>query len=292
MDGQPALTPVAGQPGVFEVPTLGGVWGRASTGLEHPFTHVRRPITFDHSVSKGRDDVVLAHLEHDLVQLALRLLRAEVWSLEDSKKLHRVAVRAVPGLERPVVTVWSRLLITGGDHRRLHEELTLSGGELRDDRFERLQITRLRELMGESQPATPQTRAFEVLAERFEKHAKGIQDAVKARSGDRLQTLRNTLSIREKQELEDIMGVLDDLEKALKAELDSQPPEMPRLLTLPEEEQIKRDRQALAERLKRIPEERKREEEAVRLRHADPAERTFPVAVVFLVPENMTGGTK
>ncbi|PJI54059.1 helicase, partial [Methylobacterium radiotolerans] len=184
------------------------------------------------------------------------------------------------------------LLITGGDHRRLHEELTLSGGELRDDRFERLQITRLRELMGQSEPSKPQPRAFEVLAERFEKHTKGIQDAVKARSGDRLQTLRNTLAIREKQELEDIMGVLDDLEKALKAELDSQPPEMPRLLTLPEEEQIKRDRQALADRLKRIPEERRREEEAVRLRHADPAERTFPVAVVFLVPENMTGRTK
>lgn len=292
LDGQAPLKPVAGQEGVFEVPTLGGVWGRASTGLEHPFTHVRRPITFDHAVAKGRDDVVLAHLEHDLVQLSLRLLRAEVWSLEDSKKLHRVAVRAVPGLERPVVTVWSRLLITGGDHRRLHEELTLSGGELRDDRFERLQITRLRELMGQSEPAKPQPRAFEVLAERFEKHAKGIQDAVKARSGDRLQSLRTTLSNREKQELADIMGVLDELEKALKTELDSQPPEMPRLLTLPEEEQIKRDRQALADRLKRIPEERRREEEAVRLRHADPAERTFPVAVVFLVPENMTGGTK
>lgn len=292
LDGQAPLKTVPGQEGVFEVPTLGGVWGRASTGLEHPFTHVRRPITFDHAVAKGRDDVVLAHLEHDLVQLALRLLRAEVWSLEESRKLHRVAVRTVLGLERPVVAVWSRLLITGGDHRRLHEELTLSGGELGDDRFERLQITRLKDLMDRSVPSTPQSRAFAVLAERFEKHRKGIQDAVKARSGDRLQSLRNTLANREKQELEDIMGVLDDLEKALRNELERQEPEMPRLLTLPEEEQIKRDRQALADRLNRIPEERKREKEAVRLRHADPAERTFPVAVVFLVPENMTEGTK
>lgn len=292
LDGQLPLKPITGQPGVFEVPTLGGVWGRASTGLDHPFTHVRRPITFDHAVAKGRDDVVLAHLEHDLVQLALRLLRAEVWSLEESRKLHRVAVRTVPGLERPVVAVWSRLLITGGDHRRLHEELTLSGGELGDDSFERFQITRLRDLMDRSLPAEPQARAFAILAERFEKHRKGIQDAVKARSGDRLQSLRNTLANREKQELEDIMGVLDDLEKALRNELERQEPEMPRLLTLPEEEQIKRDRQALADRLNRIPEEREREEEAVRLRHADPAERTFPVAVVFLVPGSMAGGTK
>ncbi|MCD0155789.1 DISARM system SNF2-like helicase DrmD [Deinococcus sp. 6GRE01] len=292
LEGHPPLTPAAGQAGVFEVPTLGGAWGRASTGLEHPFTRVRRPVTFDHEVAKGRDDVVLAHLEHDLVQLALRLLRAEVWSLEESRKLHRVAVRVVPGLERPVAAVWSRLLITGGDHRRLHEELTLSGGELRDDKFERLPITRLRDLMGQSRPAAPQARAFETLAARFGKHSRAVQDAVQARSTDRLQSLRNTLAIRARQELEDITGVLNDLEQALKAELERGEPEMPRLLSLPEEEQIRRDRQALADRLKRIPEERERETAAVEARHADPTERTFPVGVVFLVPDNMIGETK
>ena len=52
-------------------------------GLNHPHTHKRRPITFDHDVAKGRDDVVLAHLNHRLVQMCLRLLRAEVWALED-----------------------------------------------------------------------------------------------------------------------------------------------------------------------------------------------------------------
>lgn len=37
---------------------------------------------FDHEAAKGRDDVVLVHLNHQLVQMCLRLLRAEVWSGE------------------------------------------------------------------------------------------------------------------------------------------------------------------------------------------------------------------
>lgn len=296
LDGQPPLVPVVleGAPAgsVFEVPVLTGAWSRAVAGLEHPYTRIRRPVTFDHAVAKGRDDIVLAHLEHDLVQLALRLLRAEIWSLEESRKLHRVAVRSVAGLERPVVAVWSRLLITGGDHRRLHEELTLAGGELRDDKFERFAVTRMRELMDASSPARPEEALFGALADRFAKHEAAVRAAVRARSGERLQSLRNTLAIRERQEIEDVVGVLDDLEQALRTELERGEPEMPRLLTLPEEEQIKRDRQALADRLRRIPEEREREVAAVRRRHADPAERTFPVAVVFLVPGDMVGARR
>ena len=37
---------------------------------------------FDHALAKGREDVVLVHLNHRLVQMSLRLLRAEVWSQE------------------------------------------------------------------------------------------------------------------------------------------------------------------------------------------------------------------
>ncbi|QFP75032.1 DISARM system SNF2-like helicase DrmD [Deinococcus sp. AJ005] len=293
IDGQPPLVAaaLAGAPadGVFRIPELTGAWDRASTGLHHPFTGDRRPVTFDHAVAKGRDDVVLAHLEHDLVQLALRLLRAEVWSLEESKRLHRVAVRTSPGLERPVVEVWSRLLITGGDHRRLHEELTLSGGELRDDRFDRLPVGRMKELMDGSVPYTPEKALFAALAERFTKHEGAVRSAVRARSTDRLQSLRNTLNLRKEQEIADVVGVLDDLEKALRAEIDREEPMMPLLFSFPEQEQLKRDRQALTDRLQRIPEERERELAAVQRRHADPTERTFPVAVVFLVPGHPTG---
>jgi len=57
--------------------------GALHRGSGHPHTGVRRPITFDHDVARGRDDIVLVHLEHRLVQMCLRLLRAEVWAPDD-----------------------------------------------------------------------------------------------------------------------------------------------------------------------------------------------------------------
>lgn len=112
---------------IFELPPLGGAWERCREELEHPFTGKIRPVTFDHEVANGRDDLVLIHLNHRLVQMCLGLLRAEVWAQEDNKRLHRVTVRTLPDdrLEAPAVVVVSRLVITGGNHHRLHEELTI-----------------------------------------------------------------------------------------------------------------------------------------------------------------------
>ena len=94
------LVPVslAGAPegSVFDMPALSGSWSRCVEGLEHPYTQKIRPITFDHEVARGRDDVVLVHLNHRLVQISLRLLRAEIWARDDVKKLHRVTVRSLP----------------------------------------------------------------------------------------------------------------------------------------------------------------------------------------------------
>jgi hypothetical protein len=77
---------------------------------------------------------VLVHLNHRLVQMCLRLLRAEIWAQDDVKKLHRVTVRTVPDaqIDGPAVVVVSRLVVTGGNHHRLHEELTVAGGYLGD----------------------------------------------------------------------------------------------------------------------------------------------------------------
>ncbi len=46
----------------------------APKGLAHPHTQEIRPIVFDHNLAQGRDDVVLVHLNHRLVQMCLRLL--------------------------------------------------------------------------------------------------------------------------------------------------------------------------------------------------------------------------
>jgi superfamily II DNA or RNA helicase len=297
---KPSLKPTGSTHGekgsVFEVPVLPGSWGRATVGLEHPHTGVRRPITFDHDVAKGRDDVVLAHLNHRLVQMCLRLLREEIWKLDDVKRLHRVAVRTVPDSELrvPAVAVWSRLVITGGDHHRLHEELTLAGGELEHKRFARIaQVGKLEALVAQGSPIEPDQALFDVLKDRFERHEDALMAAVEARSRDRLKFLENTLDRRMKSEIADVRTVLDELEASIRKELKSD--RQGGQLYLPgfspaEMAQVKKDVHALEARLARIPEEREEEKAAIEKHYANPVDRTFPVAVVFLVPQSHTGG--
>ncbi len=298
---KPPLKPVSfpGAPGgsVFQVPPLPGSWGRSAAGLEHPHTGERRPITFDHEVAKGRDDVVLAHLNHRLVQMCLRLLREELWKLDDIKKLHRVTVKAVPDSEltTSVVAVWSRLVITGGDHHRLHEEITVSGGELKRAGFARIpQIGRLQALLDCSEPVELDTRNFEILADLFNNHEKAIRATVEARSRDRLRFLENTLSRRKNSEIADLLSVLGELEKTICEELEPESrPQQLLLFELEDEErnQVRKDIEALKMRLERIPEEKELETAAIERRYAGLTERTFPVAVVFLLPEPQMGGT-
>lgn len=284
---KPASLPGVSAGTVFEVPILPGSWGRAASGLEHPHTGVRRPITFDHEIVKNRDDVVLAHLNHRLVQMCLRLLREELWKLDDLKGLHRVTVRSVPDneLDGPGVAVWSRLVITGGDHRRLHEELTLSGGELKHAGFTRItQVTRLDTLVAMASPVEPRTSLFDVLKSRFGRHEAQILAAVEARSRDRLRVLENTLRIRKESEVEDLNAVLSELDASIRKELEDQGPRQMDLWPEEQRSQLRRDLDALRARLARIPEEREKETASIESRYASPVDRTFPVAVVFLVP--------
>jgi hypothetical protein len=299
---KPPLNPVplAGNENatVFEVPPLSGSWGGATSGLEHPHTGIRRPITFDHDAAKGRDDVVLVHLNHRLTQMCLRLLREEIWKLDDVKKLERNAVRCVSDEEYnvPLVAVWSRLLITGGDHSRLHEELTLSGGELEHKRFARIaQSGKLESILEKSAPFEPDEALFGILRDRFDLHRNAIMAAVDARSRDRMENLENTLARRMKSEMDDIEAVLDELEESIRKELKPDEYEY-RQLYLPgfspeETEQVKKDVRALEARLARIPEERKKERAAVESHYGNPAVHTFPVAVVFLIPKKMSENT-
>ena len=300
--GKPELTAVS-KPGLadnvaFDVPPLSGSWAQALTGLNHPHTHEKRPITFDHNAVKGREDIVLAHLNHKLVQMSLRLLREEIWKLDDIKNLHRVAVKSIAGLENPAVLVWSRLVITGGDHHRLHEELTLSGGELKHDSFRRFTTQKeLESLLTESIPNDDISESiFAVLKERFDTSENSIMAAVEARSKERLEFLNNTIERRKESEKKDIINILDDLKANISKELAE--PEMYQMtfnfaeFSEEEKNQLKKDMNALRTRLARIPEEKERECAIIDKHYADPQTRTFPVAVIFLIPQNKAWGAK
>ena len=300
--GKPGLTAVS-KSGLadnvaFDVPPLSGSWAQALTGLNHPHTHEKRPITFDHNAVKGREDIVLAHLNHKLVQMSLRLLREEIWKLDDIKNLHRVAVKSIAGLENPAVLVWSCLVITGGDHHRLHEELTLSGGELKHDSFRRFTTQKeLESLLTESIPNDDISESiFAVLKERFDASENSIMAAVEARSKERLEFLNNTIERRKESEKKDIINILDDLKANISKELAE--PEMYQMtfnfaeFSEEEKNQLKKDMNALRTRLARIPEEKERECAIIDKHYADPQTRTFPVAVIFLIPQNKAWGAK
>lgn len=281
---------------VFEMSALTGSWARCLEGLRHPHTHNQRPITFDHDVAKNRDDVVLVHLNHRLVQMCLQLMRAEVWAQNDVKKLHRVDVRTLPDsmLAGPALAVVSRLVITGGTHHRLHEELTVSGGYFRDGAFAReTRVTQVSQWLDEASPHRADEGLFSNLTDEFRGQEDTILRAVQARSSDRLRNLQNTLENRKRQEIENITAVLDELALAIEHELKSGPkPEQLDLFTDAERTQLRRDVEALKARLARLPDEKEQETEAIENRYREFVARTFPVAVVFLVPESMAGSTK
>lgn len=281
---------------VFHLPPLAGSWSRCLDGLEHPYTRQIRPITFDHETVKGRDDLVLVHLNHPLVQVSLRVLRAEVWACDDVKKLNRVTIRTIPDakLGSPAVAVFSRLVVTGGNHHRLHEELTEAGGYLHDASFRREdRVTTVREWLDFSMPGKIPPHLFSALRSRFEKHTEAVLGAVEARSRDRLRNLGSTIEIRKRREIEDMMQLLNDLEENLSSEL-KKSDEMRQLSLFSDDErtQLRRDRAALEARLLRIPEEREMERLAIEQRHSGLVEHTFPIAVVFLIPESIGEGGK
>lgn len=283
----PTRMPDAPAGTVFQVPELTGSWGRATVGLNHPHTGRRRPITFDHEVARGRDDLVLAHLNHPLVQICLRILRAEVWALDDRKTLCRVTTRTIESDEVcwPTLIVWSRLLITGGNKYRLHEELTLAGGELKPDGFVRIpQIGKLDALLEQSTPADIAPRLLHSISERYNHSRDNILNAVEARSKERLRFLENTLQRRRASDVADITSLLNELETAIRKEIDDSGLIQLELWPENERQQLHKDVDALSARLSRIPEERKREIEGIESRYTDFASRTFPVAVAILLP--------
>lgn len=290
--GQPPLGATA-TPGVFHLPQLKGSWSDAAEGLTHPYTGDVRPITFDHALARGRDDVVLIHLNHRLMQLALRLLRAEVWGGSGAQKLHRVTARLIPDdmADAPVAIAHARLVVIGNNRYRLHEELIAAGGEINAGRFRRIpQVGRVRELLASASDTPPTPTVHAQLTGVWAAVAAPLEQALNVRMKDRLDGLRSALAEREQKEVSDTEAILAELEQAILRELRDPQSVQLKLFSPTEEAQYQRDVSALEARLANIPAEREQELAAIRARYADVQPRLFPVAVTFLVPARLNRG--
>ena len=275
---------------VFRLPVLSNSWAQCADGLAHPHNKRIRPIVFDAALASGRDDVVLAHLNHRLVQMCLRLLRAEIWSLgTQAKHLSRVSACIVDDskLTHPVVIAHGRIVVLGGDNHRLHEEVITAGGALIEGRFSRLNVGDTKSAL-EAATDTPAPAAIEA---RFQalwgKSSDALLASLEARRVERTKNLEKNLDELAEKEVNKIKTVMTELQRAIQAELDRKDgPQM--LLDLGGDEPGKRQREndlaALRRRIKEIPEEIQRESDHIRSRFANPNARLFPVAVTWLIP--------
>jgi superfamily II DNA/RNA helicase len=294
--GQPPLMPVAVEGGLrtYRVPEFREPsWAPCLEGLRHPHTQEVRPIVFDPELAKGRDDVVLAHLNHRLVQMCLRLLRAEIWAPPDVRKIHRVAARIVPNrvLDAPAVIAHARLVLVSGDSQRLHEEVIAAGGLVREGRFTRLGVTEVKNALAEQLDTEPGEEAKQRFRAVWPQLATPLYQALDARQRERTAAIQKVLAERAGDEAAKIRAIMLELERAIRGELED--PSFQQLtfdFSSLEREQFARNADSLRARLEAIPGELEKEIEQIRARFADPDPRLFPVAVTFLIPQRLAGG--
>lgn len=285
---QPPLQPVAttDREGrsvqAYAIPSLKGSWSAALAGLKHPHSEVVRPVVFDEAQARGRDDVVLCHLHHPLVQLSLRLLRAEIWG---GGRLSRHTAR-LGRLSEPTVVAHGRLVVIGSRGHLLHEELVCAGGTLRHGKLERIGVNAVKDALRAALPA-PAT-GFEAQAMGLWPQIKSsVESALSARMKERTTNLTTFLDKRRDRELEDMRALLLELASRIEGQLKEKEIEQLEFWSTEEKQQLERNRKALEVRLAEIPGEIEREGESIRNRYVDPEPRLFPVSVTWIFPESM-----
>ena len=252
-----------------------------------------RPIVFDPALLDN-DEYVYAHLEHPLVAMSLRRLRAEVWASERSTsgtRLERVTARLVasPELEAPLALVHARLVVTGSSGHRLHEEIVTAGGLAGIEHFERLNVTQLTELTALPDDGIASAEARARLRTAHAALAPQLQAALDARARERRNQVAETVERRGREEANRIRDLFAELERSIRAELDREPP--PQLSLWGEDDRRSRDadQRHLQARLTQIPDQAAAEAVAAAQRYADPVHRLFPVAVEYRIPKGWPG---
>ncbi|PRW65225.1 DISARM system SNF2-like helicase DrmD [Actinopolyspora mortivallis] len=286
----------------YDVPALTGSWTRATEGLtERPVESGRQPrqlpVTFDPRVAEGRDDVVLAHLNHPLVSMSTGLLRSAVSN--ENTGLHRVTavVSDHPELEDVLVGAYSRFVLVGADGVRLHEEVIHAGGWApANGRFRRLEnLTTLGGILDHAlstgTPAPPPV--WNRIAGRWPRIRDGLLAAIDWRTRTRRDSLRRLLAQREEAERNRITTTIDQFANTLRAKLAEDEEEAEEALfsraditrSREERAQYRRDRQKWQQRLDQLATERDRELSVVAERYREQEPHRFPVAVVVVVPK-------
>ena len=293
---QPPLQPtdVSGE---FRLPPLGGSWQRTSEGMTDRLSGDELPFTFDRDSQRTVTMWCSATSGTASSPSRCACSGPRCGQRAATEVSPASTARPVPPLPEVLesgdvgVLCHARLVITGADGHRLHEELVVAGGRLRRGRWSR--IDTLRDLDALLRTAgdrpidtgdlTEVDRWWESVVEpglnsaleRPRRDGAGLQAprACRTRLGPRPTPCGRcspTFNVRSPP-----TSTRSALERA----------EQLSLFTAPEREQSQRDIDALRRRLDEIPEEIEREVEAVQRRFTDPDCHIFPAAVTLLIPE-------
>lgn len=278
---------------VWKVPELRGTWAQLLEGLEDPHSRRIRPIVFDQALIERRSDVVLAHLNHPLVQRCLRLLRGHAWQARPGVGLHRVSIRIIDDIvsEVPVAVAYGRLVVLGGDAQRIHEEILSAGGTITEGRFRRFDSrAELERILSAMKPGSVGKSVMTRVSDVWDRVEPGLENALSRRMQERTETLKSRLEGRADREIADVTAVLGELARRITDELAT--PEQ-YALDLDDRDRLERDHAALEARLADIPEEIEREAQRIRRRYLERRaedSHLFPFAVILAVPRSMAGG--
>lgn len=302
LDNQPPLQPHRVERSnteahdVFNVPSLDRGWARTKQhGLRHAVTKAELPVTFDHDVAAGQDDVALLHLGHPIVQKSLQTLRAEIW-IDDNPKLSRVSTAVVPDSLLPdvdgAILAHGRLVITGRTGSRLHEALIVSGGRVSRGLWDQLAVADIDPLVDALEGRQVPLVAVRKITAHWGLLEERVLGSLDRRSSDIGNGLRRTFETRANDAADSIAKILNELAATIESRLES--PDFEQLkLDLEdkgsneERQQLRFDEEKLRARLEQIPDEIERESAAVRERYEDPKVRMFPAALTIVVPERL-----
>ena len=278
---------------VYEVPKLALGWaGSILTLTTRLDRDTLRHITFDPSLAEGRQDLVLVHLGHPLLQHSARLLRAALWRKDSS--LRRVTAVSIPGLKEPVVAALSRLVLVGKGGVRLHEEVFLAGIRVKgkalgEDASETLleQYLDGKNLLALSK-ATENEIALQWNSQASKNGLPGrLREATAIRKKKRLGEVRVLLSSRENEDIVRVTEIFDRFDQLLldslaQAANDAEFAEG----QLFDEEKVQRakDIAKWSQRREMLAEERNREIEKVKRRYQEIEPYEFSAALIFAYP--------
>ena len=281
----------------FRLPAFNGEWAACLDGNAHPFTGMPRPIVFSGDEAAGRDDVVLAHLNHRLVVMSLRLLRSQLWASDMDCRLHRATCRVVPTsiISEPVVVVLGRIIVVGSTSQRIYEEMIMAGGRVRAGRFARMGVQELEAFWNSamSQDSFPQ-RAKEMedkVRSIWPQVSSAVMQALNVRCDERLKTLASRMERRAQDEVKRFSAVMDDLAATIRSQLkEMQRPQQLSLFDQEERDAYQADMGVLSARLRRIPAEKEEECRHLLARYAEPRQTLFPLAVLWFIPASIARG--